>query len=196
MKRILVPMLTILLLGGTMCWQSSMPETVLCDPPDRHLGELPGFASERCEPGEAELETLPGDTAIEKRLYTGADGETFQVTLVTGGRSKNSIHRPELCLPSQGFLMTKPHTLTVGDVDWRVIVLDGGAGRPSSGLAYTFFNQDGFRTASHVQRIFRDVWDRSVYGRIDRWVLVTVFSTVADDAALGAFLPNLKGVVE
>ena len=50
--------------------------------------------------------------------------------------------------------------------------------RPPGGLpgtmAYTFFNQDGLRTASHLRRIFADVWDRSIHNRIDRWVMVTV----------------------
>ena len=41
-------------------------------------------------------------------------------------------------------------------------------------LAYTFFNQEGVRTASHVKRILKDVWDRSVLNRVDRWVMVTV----------------------
>lgn len=196
MKRVLVPVLTVALLAATMCWQSAMPDTLLCEPPDRHLKLLPGFTSERREPGEAELSTLPGDTSIEKRVYTAEDGAAFQVTLVIGGRSKSSIHRPELCLPSQGFLMTDPHTILVGETDWRVIVLDGGKGRPSSGFAYTFFNQEGFRTSSHIRRIFKDVWDRSLYGRIDRWAMVTVFATVTDDASLAAFLAKLKEVVE
>ena len=63
------------------------------------------------------------------------------------------------------------------------------------GFAYTFFNQDGYRTSSHLRRIFRDVWDRSIRGRIDRWVMLTVHSSVSDEARLAVFLGKLKEVV-
>ena len=54
-----------------------------------------------------------------------------------------------------------------------------------------FFNQEGFKTASHVSRIFRDVVDRSVLNRIDRWVMVTVNASRSDDAGLAALLSRL-----
>ena len=63
------------------------------------------------------------------------------------------------------------------------------------GFAYTFFNQAGYRTSSHVKRIFRDVLDRSFLGRIDRWVMVTVYASSADERALRGFLAKLKGVI-
>lgn len=178
-----------------MYFQSTAGEPTLCEASDVRLGELPGFTSEEKPMSEAEKHVLPDDTRIEKRLYTAEDGHWFLVSVVIGGRSKSSIHRPELCLPSQGFLMTDPRTARVGDVDWRLITLDGGVGRPSLGFAYTFFNQAGFYTASHVRRVFRDVWDRSFNCRIDRWVMVTVNSSRADDRGLRAFLAGLKEVV-
>ena len=63
------------------------------------------------------------------------------------------------------------------------------------GFAYTFFNQDGCRTSSHLLRIFRDVWDRSIRGRIDRWVMVTVNASVADDFRMSRILGSLKGMM-
>ena len=179
-----------------MYLQSTAGEPTLCEPPDVHLAELPGFTSEERPMSEAEKHVLPDDTRIEKRLYTAADGHWFLVSVVIGGRSKSSIHRPELCLPSQGFLMTDPRTVESAGSAWRLITLDGGVDRPSMGFAYTFYNQAGFRTASHVRRIFRDVWDRSFNCRIDRWVMVTVHSSRWDDRGLQAFLSELKGVVK
>lgn len=196
MKAWLVPLLTTLLVVVTMVFQAQMPETVVCEAPVVALGEIPGYVSEKLEVSEAELTVLPADTQIEKRLYTATGGHWFAVSAVIGGKSKRSIHRPELCLPSQGFLMTDPRTRTVGSTDWRVITLDGGAQRPSLGFAYTFFNQNGYRTCSHVERILRDVWDRSVYNRIDRWVMVTVNSSRADEQTVLDFLALLKGVTE
>ena len=64
------------------------------------------------------------------------------------------------------------------------------------GFAYTFFNQAGYRTSSHVKRIFRDVVDRSILGRIDRWVMVTVYASTADERTLRDFLTKLKEVIK
>lgn len=196
MKTWLVPLATTLVIGSVMFFQAQTPEVTVCEPPAVALDELDGFTSEVLEPSEAELTVLPADTRIEKRLYTAPNGHWYVVSLVVGGKTKNSIHRPELCLPSQGFLMTAPRTRRVGETNWRVITLDGGFERPSLGFAYTFFNQAGFRTASHVERIFRDVWDRSLFNRIDRWVMVTVNSSRSDEEGLISFLALLKGVVE
>ena len=191
-----VPVLTLAVLAFSGWSLTHVPETVVCEPPEVALGEIPGFTSERLEVSEAELRTLPADTRFDKRLYTSADGGWYAVSVVIGGQSKSSIHRPELCLPSQGFLMADPRTVEVDGVSWRLIRLDGGAGRSSQGFAYTFFNQLGYRTSSHFDRILRDIWDRSFHNRIDRWVMVTVNASRADPRALEDFLRRLKGVLK
>lgn len=194
MAKLIVPVLTFLVVAAVMIALATTPATTVCEAPSVELGELPGMTSEPLEISEAELNVLPADTIIKKRLYTDAEGYWYAVSVVIGGTSKSSIHRPELCLPSQGFLMADPHTLTLADSVWRVIRLDGGYSRPSLGFAYTFFNQAGFKTASHVRRIFRDVWDRSLYNRIDRWVMITVNSSRSDDRGLAEFLTAIEGL--
>jgi len=195
-RELLIPCLTLAVLAITGYSLTHTPETVLCEPPTVVLRELPGFTSEKREPSEAELTTLPADTQFDKRIYTAPNGQWYSVSLVIGGRSKSSIHRPELCLPSQGFLMADPHTVDVEGIAWRIIRLEGGVDRPSLGFAYTFFNQAGYRTASHMDRILRDIWDRSFYNRIDRWVMITVNSSRSDDEGLVNFLRLLKEVEE
>ena len=195
MKNLAIPLVATAITCIVMAFQTTTPETTVCEAPDVHLGEIDGFTSEKLEPGEAELTVLPADTRFDKRLYTAPDGHWYQVSVVIGGTSKSSIHRPELCLPAQGFLMTAPYDIEVGGVSWRAITLDGGAMRPSIGFAYTFFNQEGYRTASHTARIFRDIWDRSILNRIDRWVMVTVNSSHADRCGMSAFLAKLRGVL-
>jgi len=187
MRNIAISLAAAALVIATMALQIVGGEPTLSNPPKFALGEIPGFKSEKIAPGEAELHTLPSDTFIDKRVYTAADGMWFQIALVVGGRSKSSIHRPELCLPSQGFQMANPRDLTVEGVDWRVLSLLR-QDAPECRFAYTFFNQDGFRTSSHVRRIFRDVWDRSFHGRIDRWAMLTVYSPSADTVRLLQFV--------
>ena len=194
MRKVLIPAMTAAFVVAAMLYQSRTVDPVLCDAPEAKLVEIAGYTSEPVEVSEAEHHTLPADTGFDKRRYEDKDGNWFLVSMVIGGKSKSSIHRPELCLPTQGFQMMAPRTREVGGIDWHLVTLARGA-VPAYGFAYTFFNQDGYRTSSHMKRIFRDVWDRSIRGRIDRWVMVTVHSSDADEAQLGAFLGKLKGVI-
>ena len=121
---------------------------------------------------------LPRDTTILKRVYRSDWDVQFLVSAVISGAGKSSIHRPELCLPAQGFLMSNPTDFEVAadgsaSRPYHAIQIDSPQAPPAL-LAYTFFNQEGVRTASHLRRIFLDTWDRSVLNRIDRWVMVTV----------------------
>lgn len=177
------------LLVFTMIRQAETPPVVVAEAPDARLGEIAPYESEELEPSLAETTILPKDTTIRKRLYKAGDGEWFQATIVIGGKGKSSIHRPELCLPAQGNLMTDPHTLEIDGSQWRVLTVSSPSSRVS--FAYTFFNQEGYKTASHVKRIFRDTWDRTVHNRIDRWVMVTVCASSEGDEAISAIIRKL-----
>ena len=121
-----------------------------------------------------ERKRLPSDTNFIKRRYRSVDGDEYHVSAVIGGASKRSIHRPELCLPSQGFTMMSPLDINVGGRPFRTIKIVPPNGGPSRVMAYTFFNQAGVHTASHMRRVLIDTWDRTVLNRVDRWVMITV----------------------
>ncbi len=193
-KNLLLSSLMCVLTVGVMCYQARSVDPVLTEAPAITLGEIEGFTSVEIPPSESELTVLPSDTVFVKRNYMAANGDWFLVSVVIGGHSKSSIHRPELCLPSQGYQMMRPRTVLVDGTEWRFISLER-RDAPTLGFAYTFANQAGYRTSSHVKRIFRDILDRTFAGRIDRWVMVTVNSSIADDARFSAFLENLKGVL-
>ena len=194
MRTLVIPVLATSLVLAVMVYQARTVEPVLCELPSAKLTEIAGCKSEPVEVSEAERHVLPADTQFDKRMYVAPDGSWFVVSMVFGGKSKSSIHRPELCLPGQGFQMTSPRDVNVAGIDWHLVTL-ARKESPSLGFAYTFFNQDGYRTSSHLLRIFRDVWDRSIRGRIDRWVMVTVNASVADDVRLSRFLASLKGMI-
>ena len=174
MKKLPVPIAVVVFLLVSMAYMASTPKVTVCEAPKVEFRELDGYTGEKLEISEAEINILPADTKLEKRLYKDARGQWFAVTAVIGGTSKSSIHRPELCLPAQGFRMINPKTIEAAGLSWRFITLDHGVGRAPTALAYTFYNQEGFHTSSHIRRILRDVWDRSVLNRIDRWVMITV----------------------
>lgn len=192
----LVPLLGCAVIAAAMVYQARTPEVTVAEAPSVRLGEIAGYEATVVPVSEAEKTVLPADTVIEKRLYRAEkSAEWFLASVVFGGTSKSSIHRPELCLPSQGFQMTDPRTVEVDGIEWRFITMDGHGVR-NAGFAYTFFNQEGYRTASHMKRIFRDIVDRSFLNRIDRWVMVTVNVSRGDDASITSAIRALKGVVK
>ena len=190
----MIPFAVAALISGVMIWQQRTPETVLLPAPEVVFPDIRGTVWEELPTSGPERDILPPDTDIRRRSYRDDDGHWYVVTAVIGGRSKQSVHRPELCLPGQGFQMSDPHTIRVGGISWRILSLERGR-ESRVGFAYTFANGTGFKTSSHLARIFTDVWDRSILGRIDRWVMLTVSSSCSDDADLSRFLEKLEGVV-
>lgn len=124
-----------------------------------------------------EVTDLPKDTVILKRNYRSPDGLSYSVSVVIGGRQRNSIHRAELCLPAQGFVMLEagrlPLHLPAGKP--RVIrkITAQHPGGAKINLVYWFVSKER-ESCSHSQRILLDVWDRSIHNRINRWVMVAV----------------------
>ena len=124
-----------------------------------------------------EFTDLPKDTVIIKRNYRASDGLVYSASVVIGGRKRNSIHRAELCLPAQGFVMLgaerMPLRLAGGaSLTVRKIVAKRTGGVTTS-LVYWFKSQER-ESCSHTHRILLDVWDRSLHNRINRWVMVAL----------------------
>ena len=124
-----------------------------------------------------EWSDLPKDTVIIKRNYRSSDGLVYAVSVVVGGRQRNSIHRAELCLPAQGFAMLDAARVPLKLADGkrlevrRINAQRSGGARMS--LVYWFLSHDR-ECCSHTERILVDVWDRSIHNRINRWVMIAV----------------------
>ena len=129
--------------------------------------------------GEATV--LPPDTGFKKCNYYDALGDVFRVSVVVNGQSRQSIHRPEVCLPAQGFSMENGAihsfpldggtSLHVHCVDLRRQDMSGGF---RMGQGYFFVNARQ-HVASHWARMLISIRDRALYNRITRWAMVTVF---------------------
>ena len=182
-----------LFFSGVMIFQAQTPPATIAKAPEVKFVELSGYKTddekyaEQQKISEGELTVLPRDTRIIKKMYESRSGAQYLVSFVVGGVSRASIHRPELCLPSQGFVMSNPRNFDVSGRPWHVINITK-PGSHSAMEAYTFFNQEGFRTASHTHRIWKDVIDRSVLNRVDRWVMLTVHAAGSTEEELLEFL--------
>jgi len=151
-----------------------------------------------------EYQKLPKDTTMLKRIYRSVDGLTYSVNVVLSGRSRGSIHRAELCLPAQGFVMlsatTQPLKIPGGKPKkMRVIQAQRSASDQRFALVYWFASREREST-SHVQRIWLDIWDRSLHNRINRWAMVAINVSSGLDSQesldqletfIGEFYPHL-----
>ena len=133
-----------------------------------------GHALDPLSAGEANL--LPADTRILKRIYKNAQ-DSYLVTVVVSGMNRASIHRPQQCLPAQGYEIASQtvHHLTLDNGARLDIVLIKArkAGAPDIGFV-NFLVSNRLQTASHFHRLLHDAWQRSVYGRINRWAMFSI----------------------
>jgi exosortase len=127
---------------------------------------------------------LPEDTRILKCTYRCEDGSKLALTVVVSGKSRLSIHRPEMCLPGQGFQIRSSQVRTINlgaGRELRVNVVKAArTGERPIGFLYWFVNPRREAT-SHWDRICSDIWARSVHNRINRWGMVTLFSQQSVD---------------
>jgi EpsI family protein len=141
---------------------------------------------------EGERGILGPDTQFARKLYVNGAGDEIFASIVFSGPDMNtSIHRPERCLPAQGW--------TVADTRTVVLPTDKGAVRATrlhnirnvhannaqsvtvNSLNYYWFVGHSDVTESHFQRTYIDIRDRVLHGRNQQWAYVTIAATVTDN---------------
>lgn len=162
------------------------------------LPDLVGsFQGKGTEVSESERVILPTDTEFAKMLYTSVGGEQINCQVVLSGGEKRSIHRPETCLPAQGWTKKSSQAIPVKLDDGRTLeVMKLVIGRPvevrpgerkelTSIFLYWFIGKD-VTTPYHWYRILHTDWDRVVHGVSHRWAYVIVSAPVLDGFVPGA----------
>jgi EpsI family protein len=142
---------------------------------------------------DAELAGLAPDTQFCRKTYDDGFGNQVLVSIVLSGHDlDNSIHRPERCLPAQGWTVEDSKTLgipvqTAPGGTLPVTRLRVFSQQPSTvkgkiatvyNLNYYWFIGYSDITASHIQREIIDIRDRLFHGYNQRWAYVTVAATI------------------
>jgi hypothetical protein len=140
-----------------------------------------------------ELEWLPKDTTYGRRFYKASrDGFLVQVSGVLMGTDRTSIHKPEYCLPAQGFHISrrtrqtltieKPirYELPITRLDaTREIQLENGT-RSTQGAVYVYWFVSGSRLSNdHLQRMWWLASDLLRTGELQRWAYIGVLGVCA-----------------
>lgn len=153
----------------------------------------------------AERQSLPADTTITKRRYLRAGEPAIHVAIVISGRDRLSLHRPQNCLPGQGFIITAARDMPVPegdfvlrwlDLEWRAPGSAPGARVSESSYLYVYL-AGSRQTSSQLEMMLWMAWDRLVHNRADRWAYFSIASErtsgnrKVDEARLMAFATEL-----
>ena len=140
----------------------------------------------------SEKTLLPSDTTFARKNYESLDGDSIMFSIVLSGADKRSIHRPEICLPGQGWtihggqvvpiLLHSGRTLQAMNLTLsRPIRLNNGQQKEIYAYYMYWFVGDGVETPNHWMRLWLASWDRVVHHVNHRWAYVIVNSMITQD---------------
>ncbi|MBN2190084.1 MAG: EpsI family protein [Candidatus Aureabacteria bacterium] len=134
---------------------------------------------------DIEKELLPPDTEMVKKLYAGPDGKEIFVNIVISGKDRRSIHRAEVCLPSQGWVITGKETVSLPYEDsdgkkktvdiQKLSVISSKKNVEITSLVLYYYIGGKRVTGNNLKRIFFTVYDRLFKGRQTRWSYVVIY---------------------
>jgi EpsI family protein len=126
-----------------------------------------------------------GTTIVRKAYHNGVGYEILASIVVSGEDMSRSIHRPERCMPAQGFTVIDKSSVPVVLPDrglMRVTRLQNVRNAPAESgptnsvynVTYYWFVGHTTTTDSHIIRTWLDMKDRLVHGYNQRWAYITV----------------------
>ena len=185
----------LLVLGGGVAAICLLVPTPNTTPKAGVVMDLPvtvgGFTGKEVAATRGELVTLPKDTQITRREYVDAGGDRIMASIVLSGGEKRSIHRPEVCLPAQGWTMRGGRVEKIALADGRDLeVMDlslvrdvevaKGDRRKLYANYFYWFVGSGVTTPHHWSRVFLTSLDRITKNLNHRWAYVIVMSVVTE----------------
>lgn len=173
--------------------------------PDMPTGTaLTGWYGQKTQETEAERQILAADTKFSKVNYRAASLDDFgfsdskapiiDASIVFSGQDMNaSIHRPELCLPAQGFRNLTGRPATVELANGKTLAFTRlSSERPRSErrgdsvhfIHYYVFVGKGHIKSTHMQRVMQDMYDRLFTGTVERWAYFLIGTYWGDDIGI------------
>jgi hypothetical protein len=165
----------------------ALPGQVMMDIP--LPASLPGFTSTNMPEPEVVLGYLPKDTSYAGRLYTATNGVQINNTVILMGTDRTSIHKPDYCLPGQGWTINAktvtnitvagPHPYPLPVAKWvvgNVYQTPDGEKHQVSGLYVFWFVADGQQTTDNYERMWWLGRDLLRKGVLQRWAYIAYFA--------------------
>jgi hypothetical protein len=148
------------------------------------------FTSTNIPEPEVVLGYLPKDTSYAERLYQSPDGAAMTGTIVLMGTDRTSIHKPDYCLPGQGWHIDSKNVVNVpvgGALPYELPVAKwlisanfqkpGGGTEKVSGIYVFWFVADEEQTPEFYGYLKLLTHDLLFTGVLQRWAYVSYFTT-------------------
>jgi hypothetical protein len=165
---------------GSVMMKINLPERVL------------DFTSTNVPEPQVVLGYLPPDTSYAERCYYGTDGPPIYATVVLMGADRTSIHKPDYCLPGQGWTINEKSVVNIpvaGAQSYQLPVAkwvignsfqtSDGRKQQVSGLYVFWLVADGEQTPDNYQRMWWLARDLLRTGVLQRWAYVSYFTACA-----------------
>jgi hypothetical protein len=166
------------------------------DLPERVLD----FTSTNMPEPEVVLGYLPKDTSFVERIYHAPDGFWASATIILMGADRTSIHRPDYCLPGQGWTINSKTAVNLaigGDHPYELPVMKwiihnsiptpDGQKQAVSGIYVFWFVADHEQTVDNVQRMWWLARDMVSTGVLQRWAYISYFTVCPPGQEEAAF---------
>ena len=185
--------LQLVLLGG-LSLAFVLPKDIKLQPVGMRLA-LPEFVGDwrgtDQEASKGERDILGPDTQFVRKVYRKGTDEIFVSIVVSGPDMNTSIHRPERCLPAQGWTVADSQPVAIALPSSRLqatrlqniknVPLPNGQPFKVRSLNYYWFVGHSDATPSHYERTWIDIRDRVLKGRNQQWAYVTIGSVITKD---------------
>lgn len=162
---------------GSVMMKINLPERVL------------DFTSTNVPEPQTVLNYLPPDTSYAECIYTATDGFWVQAAIVLMGADRSSIHKPEYCLPGQGWTINKKSVVNLpvaGAANGQLPVskwvvgnfyqTPDGQRHEMRGIYIFWFVADGEQTPDNYERMWWMGRDLLRTGVLQRWAYISYFA--------------------
>lgn len=134
-----------------------------------------------------EKNLLDEGVKLVRNLYSSSTGRQIMSTVILSGYVKRSLHRPEVCLPNQGWTVTDRTPLTLRLADGREITMmmmrifrdtepqPGVRIRTRAVNFYWYIGSDSTTCADHYGHVFLSYFDSTFRNIQHRWAMASIF---------------------
>jgi hypothetical protein len=213
-KKVLMLAVTLVLMAGTAAALTWLRSTQKLGAPGIRATSIPGsvmmkiglpervldFTSTNVPEPAVVSSYLPADTSYAERLYTATDGFRIQSAAILMGADRTSIHRPEFCLPGQGWNINEKEALDIPIQDqppyhlqaaaWKLsqdVQTDDGQKVKVGGVYVYWYVANNEETPDHNKMLEWLTLDLLRTGALQRWAYVSYFALCKpgqEDAAI------------
>ncbi|MFO1486209.1 MAG: exosortase/archaeosortase family protein [Verrucomicrobiaceae bacterium] len=151
-----------------------------------------------------EKNLLDEGVKLARTVYASSKGRQIMATLILSGHVKRSLHRPEVCLPGQGWTVMDSTHIPIRLADGREITTTllrifrdsatstGTRIRTRALNLYWYIGSDGTTCPDHYGHVFHSYYDSVFRGVQHRWAMASIYvqleeKPVGEEAPLAEF---------